>query len=143
MESAKVINTGEAAKGEKYIRLWSPSLRRHYPDQVLRVLSQPFCLFQPRIFSEANPGKSTPRNLRKTSVDVELPAEASAKIGVFFHVWPCNIRIPGYVPPICITGQAVSDGTMPCALAGVYFGVRLVLLSGKDDGLQEDATIFK
>jgi len=40
-------------RGEKIDRRLYPSLRRHYPDQVLRVFSQPFCYGQ----------NSTPRNL--------------------------------------------------------------------------------
>lgn len=48
-----------------YNRTDLPSLRRHYPGQVLRVLSQP------SVFAE-----STPRNLKKTSL-----AKETAKIG--------------------------------------------------------------
>jgi hypothetical protein len=52
----KKLFEGNAAKQKRReLKFGSPSLRRHYPDQVLRVLSQPAAI-----------AESTPRTLSRT-----------------------------------------------------------------------------
>jgi hypothetical protein len=55
-------------EGEKGV-VWLPSLRRHYPDQVLRVSSQPLRHWR----------NSTPRNLKNGYKDTRK-----------FRGWVCN-----------------------------------------------------